>query len=198
MAISAEMVKKLRQQTGAGIMDCKKALAECDSDFEKAIDFLRKKGIATAAKRAGRETSQGTIQSYIHMTGKIGTMVEVNCETDFVAKNEEFMTFARDLAMHIAATDPVAIAQEDVQQDVIDREMAIYRDQAKQTGKPDNILDKIATGKMQKFFKENCLMNQPFVKDTDKTISDLLNEMVGKTGEKIIINRIARFQLGAS
>jgi elongation factor Ts len=195
--ISATMVKELREKTGAGIMDCKEALAECQGDMEKAVDFLRKKGLATAAKRAGRATSEGTVQSYIHMGGKIGVMVEVDCETDFVAKTDDFIEFARNLAMHIAATSPVGITSEDVSAAVIDRERAIYRDQALEMGKPEKMIDKIVDGKLNKFFKDSCLMNQQYVKDPDKTIADYLNEVIAKTGEKITIKRFARFQVGA-
>ncbi|MEJ2040480.1 MAG: translation elongation factor Ts [Desulfosarcinaceae bacterium] len=195
--ISAAMVKDLREKSGAGIMDCKEALAACDGDMEKAVDFLRKKGLATAAKRAGRATSEGTIQSYIHMGGKIGVMVEVNCETDFVAKTDDFIEFARNLAMHIAATNPVGIAPEDVPSEVIEREKEIYRGQALETGKPEKMLDKIAEGKLNKFFKENCLLQQSYVREPEKTISDYLNEIIAKTGEKIQVKRFARFQVGA-
>ena len=195
--ISAAMVKELREKSGAGIMDCKAALGECDGDLEKAIDFLRKKGIATAAKRAGRATSEGTVQSYIHMGGKIGVMVEVNCETDFVAKTDDFNEFARNLAMHIAATNPVGIAREDVPQAVIDREREIYKAQVLEMGKPEMMVEKIAEGKLNKFFKDSCLMNQQYVKEPDKTIADYLNEVIAKTGEKITIKRFARFQIGA-
>ena len=195
--ISATMVKELREKTGAGIMDCKEALAQCQCDMEKAIDFLRKKGLATAAKRAGRATSEGTIQSYIHMGGKIGVMVEVACETDFVAKTDDFIGFAKNLAMHIAATNPVGITSEDVPAAIIDRERAIYRDQALEMGKPEKMIDKIVEGKLNKFFKDSCLMNQQYVKDPDKSIADYLNEVIGKTGEKITIKRFARFQVGA-
>ncbi len=195
--ISAAMVKALREKSGAGIMDCKEALAACDGDMEKAVDFLRKKGLATAAKRAGRATSEGTIQSYIHLGGKLGVMVEVNCETDFVAKTDAFIEFAKNLAMHVAATNPVAISQEDVPEAVLNREKEIYRAQALETGKPEKMIDKIIEGKIGKFYKENCLMNQAYVRDPDKTISDYLNEVVAKTGEKITVKRFARFQVGA-
>ena len=195
--ISAGMVKELREKSGAGIMDCKAALAECDGDMEKAIDFLRKKGIATAAKRAGRATSEGTVQSYIHMGGKIGVLVEVNCETDFVAKTDDFCEFARNIAMHIAATNPVGITPEDVPAEVVEREREIYRAQVIEMGKPEQMVEKIAEGKLNKFFKESCLMNQQYVKDPDKTIADYLNEVIAKTGEKITIKRFARFQIGA-
>ena len=194
--ISAAMVKELREKTGAGIMDCKTALGECDGDLEKSIDFLRKKGIATAAKRAGRATSEGTVQSYIHMGGKIGVMVEVNCETDFVAKTDDFNEFAKNLAMHIAATNPVGIVPEDVPQEVIDREREIYKAQVLEMGKPAQMVEKIAEGKLNKFFKDSCLMNQQYVKEPDKTIADYLNEVIARTGEKITIKRFARFQIG--
>jgi len=197
-AISAAMVKELRDKTGAGIMDCKAALTESDGNIEAAIDFLRKKGIATAKKRAGRAASEGTIQSYIHMGGKIGDMVEVNCETDFVAKNDDFRDLAKNIAMHIAATNPVGITPEDVPEDIIEKEKDIYRAQALETGKPENILDKIAEGKLQKFFKENCLLQQPYVRDPDTTVEDLLNETIGKIGENITISRFCRFQIGES
>ncbi len=197
-AISAAMVKELRDKTGAGIMDCKAALTESDGNIEAAIDFLRKKGIATAKKRAGRAASEGTIQSYIHMGGKIGVMVEVNCETDFVAKNDDFRDFAKNIAMHIAATNPVGITPEDVPEDIIEREKDIYRAQALETGKPENILDKIAEGKLLKYFKENCLLQQPYVRDPDMTVEDLLNENIGKIGENITIRRFCRFQIGES
>jgi len=195
--ISAAMVKELREKSGAGMMDCKAALSECGGDMEKAVDYLRKKGIATAAKRAGRATSEGTVQSYIHMGGKIGVMVEVNCETDFVAKTDDFKDFARNIAMHVAATSPVGIVPEDVPQEIVDREREIYKAQVLEMGKPENMVEKIAEGKLNKFFKESCLMNQQYVKEPDKTIADYLNEVIAKTGEKITIKRFARFQIGA-
>jgi len=195
--ISAAMVKELREKSGAGIMDCKEALTECGGDMEKAVDFLRKKGLATAAKRAGRATSEGTIQSYIHMGGKIGVMVEVNCETDFVAKTDDFVEFARNLAMHIAATNPVGVTSDDVPESILIREKEIYRDQALEMGKPEKMIDKIVEGKLNKFYKDSCLMNQQYVKDPDKTIADYLNEVISKTGEKITVKRFARFQVGA-
>jgi elongation factor Ts len=194
--ISATMVKQLREKSGAGIMDCKEALAECDGDMEKAIDFLRKKGLATAAKRAGRATSEGTIQSYIHMGGKIGVMVEVNCETDFVAKTDDLVEFARNLAMHVAATSPVSVTPDDVPPAIIEREKEIYRAQALEMGKPEKMIDKIVDGKLNKFYKDSCLLNQAYVRDPDKTIADVLNEVIARTGEKIEIKRFARFQVG--
>jgi len=195
-AISAEMVKQLREKTGAGIMDCKEALKESGADMDKATDFLRKKGLATAQKRAGRAMSEGMVESYIHMGGKMGVLVEVNCETDFVAKTDDFREFVRNIAMHIAATSPLGIKPEDVPQDIISKEKEIYRAQILEMGKPEKMVDKIAEGKLVKFFKECCLLNQAYVKDTDKTIADYLNEVIAKTGENITIKRFARFQLG--
>jgi elongation factor Ts len=194
--ITATMVKQLREKSGAGIMDCKVALKECDGDMEKASDFLRKKGLATAAKRAGRATQEGTIQSYIHMGGKIGVLVEVNCETDFVAKTPAFTEFVRNVAMHIAAANPVSITAEDVPQAIIEKEMEIYRAQVLEMGKPEKMVEKIAEGKLNKFFKESCLLNQQYVREPDKTIADYLNEVIAKTGEKIAVKRFARFQIG--
>jgi elongation factor Ts len=194
--ISAGMVKQLREKTGAGIMDCKEALKECGGDLEKATDFLRKKGLATAAKRAGRALNEGVIQSYIHTGGKLGVLVEVGCETDFVAKNEDFQEFARNIAMHIAATNPVALTAEDVPADVVEREMDVYRGQARELGKPEKMIEKIAEGKLNKFYKESCLMNQPYVRDPEITVADLLNGLIAKIGENITIKRFARFQIG--
>jgi elongation factor Ts len=196
--ISAAMVKQLREKTGAGIMDCKEALTECEGDISKSIDFLRKKGLATAKKRAGRAMSVGIIQSYIHMGGKLGVLVELNCETDFVAKNEDFKDFAKNIAMHIAATNPVGISPEDVSEDVINKEMEIYRAQALEMGKPEKVVDKIAEGKLSKFYKDNCLLNQAYVRDPNISIADLLNEMIAKIGENITISRFVRFQIGES
>ncbi|MFC1885495.1 translation elongation factor Ts [Thermodesulfobacteriota bacterium] len=196
--ISAAMVKQLREKTGVGIMDCKEALSECDGDIEKAVDFLRKKGLATAAKRAGRAMMEGTIASYIHMGGKMGVLVEVNCESDFVAKTDDFAQFAKNIAMHIAATNPVSISAEGVPEAVIEKEKEIYREQALQMGKPEKIVDKIAEGKLEKFYKENCLLSQSYVRDPDLTVADLLNETIAKIGENISIKRFARFQLGES
>lgn len=196
--ITAAMVKQLRDKTGSGMMDCKKALAENDGDMDKAIDFLRKKGLATAAKRAGRATTEGIVQPYVHTGGKLGVMVEVNCETDFVAKSEDFQEFAKNVAMHIAATNPLGIVPEDVPAETLAREKAIYVDQAKQTGKPDNVIEKIVEGKMNKFLKENCLMQQAYVRNPDITIADLLNELIAKIGENISVKRFVRFQIGES
>ena len=194
--ISATMVKQLREKSGAGMMDCKQALVECDADIDKAVDFLRKKGLATAQKRAGRAMTEGTIQSYIHMGGKLGVLVEVNCETDFVAKNEDFVQFAKNIAMHIAATNPLGVRAEDVPEETIQRERDIYQAQALETGKPENVVTKIVDGKMNKFFKENCLLNQPYVRDPDLAVEDVLNELIAKIGENITIKRFVRFQTG--
>ncbi|CAB1064448.1 Translation elongation factor Ts [Olavius sp. associated proteobacterium Delta 1] len=194
--ISATLVKQLREKTGAGMMDCKQALVECDADIDKAVDFLRKKGLATAQKRAGRAMTEGTVQSYIHMGGKLGVMVEVNCETDFVAKNEDFLNFAKNIAMHIAATSPLGIRPEDVSEEIINREKDIYQAQALEMGKPENVVPKIVEGKMNKFFKDNCLLNQPYVRDPELSVEDLLNELIGKIGENISIRRFVRFQTG--
>ncbi len=196
--ISAAMVKQLREKSGAGMMDCKKALIESDGDIDKAVEYLRKKGIATAQKRSGRSLSEGTIQTYIHMGGKLGVMVEVGCETDFVAKNDDFIAFAKNIAMHVAAINPMGITVDDVPREIIEKELEIYRSQALEMGKPEKIVEKIAEGKLNKFYKENCLMQQPYVKDPDKTITDLLNELIAKIGENISIKRFARFQVGES
>ena len=197
-AISATMVKQLREKTGAGMMDCKNALSECDGDMDKAVDFLRKKGLATAQKRAGRAMTEGIIQSYIHLGGKLGVLVEVNCETDFVARSEDFQEFAKNISMHIAASNPLGIQAEDVPEEIVNKEKEIYRAQALEMGKPENVIDKIVEGKLKKFFTDNCLMNQPYVKDPDKAISDLLTELIGKIGENITIKRFVRFQIGES
>jgi elongation factor Ts len=196
--ISAAMVKQLRERTGAGMMDCKNALSEVNGDMDRATEFLRKKGLATAQKRAGRAMTEGTIQSYIHMTGKLGVLIEVNCETDFVAKNEDFQKFAKNIAMHIAASNPLGIIPEDVPEEIIEKEKEIYRAQALDMGKPENVLDKIVEGKLNKFYKDNCLLNQPYVREPEITIADLLNELIAKIGENITIKRFVRYQIGES
>ena len=196
--ISAKMVMQLREKTGAGIMDCKGALTECDGDMDKALDFLRKKGLATAAKRAGRAMTEGIVESYIHMDSKLGVLVEVNCETDFVAKNDDFKAFAKNIAMHIAATNPVGIRPEDVPEEIIAKEKEIYHGQVLEMGKPEKIADKIVEGKLQKYFKENCLMDQAYVRNPEMTVADLLNELIAKIGENISIKRFARFKIGES
>jgi len=198
LAISTSLVKELREKTGVGIMDCKTALEECDGDIDKAIDYLRKKGIATAKKRGGRTTSQGQVQSYIHAGGKIGVLVEANCETDFTGRTEDFTNFVKDIAMQIAATNPIAIDRERVPNDILEKEKEIYAIQAKESGKPDKVIEKIVEGKIKKFFSEVCLLEQPFVKNPDMTVQDLVNEVMAKTGENIVLRRFARFQLGES
>jgi elongation factor Ts len=196
LAIAASTIKELREKTGVGIMDCKTALQECGGDIGKAIDYLRKKGIATAKKRGGRVTSQGQVQSYIHAGGKIGVLVEINCETDFTGKTEDFKNMVTDIAMQIAATSPVAIDRSRVPEDIVEKEKDIYTSQARASGKPEKIIEKIVEGKFQKFFAEACLLEQPFVKNPDITVQDLVNEMMAKTGENIVIRRFIRFQLG--
>jgi len=196
MNITSQMVKDLRDKTGAGMMDCKKALGENDGDMEKAIDFLRQKGLAVAAKRAGRATSEGVVETYIHAGGKLGVMVELNCETDFVAKTDDFRQFARDVAMHIAAANPVSLSREDVPADIVERERQIYVQQALDTGKPANIVEKMVVGKIDRFLSEICLLDQQCVKNPDKTIQEMMTELVGKMGENISIRRFARFQVG--
>jgi len=194
--ITATLVKELREKTGAGMMDCKNALKDAEGDMDKAVEILRKKGIARASKKADRAVNEGRIEAYIHPGSKLGVLVEINCETDFVAKTEDFMTFTRDVAMQIAASAPLFVKREDVDQETIDSEMEIYRAQAKDQGKPDNIIDRIATGKLDKFYSEICLMEQPFVKDPDKTIENLLMETIAKLGENISIRRFTRFKVG--
>lgn len=196
MDITSKMVKELRDKTAAGMMDCKRALTETDGDMERAVDLLRQKGLAVAAKRAGRATSEGVIETYIHAGGSLGVMVELGCETDFVAKNDDFRGFARDIAMHIAAVNPIAITRETVPGDVVAREKAIYVQQASDSGKPEAIVEKMVTGKIEKFLAEICLLEQKYVKNPDLTVQDLLNELVGKMGENISIKRFARFQVG--
>ncbi len=194
--ISATMVKELREKTGSGIMDCKNALKENDGDVEKALDFLRKKGLATAEKRSGRDAKEGVVQSYIHMGGKIGVLVEINCETDFVAKNDDFQEFSKNVAMHIAAAAPMGLGPEEIPADVIEKERVIYKERALEQGKPENIVDKIVDGQIEKFYKDSCLMSQAYVKDPKVTISDLVTETIAKMGEKIVISRFTRFQIG--
>lgn len=196
MSITSKMVKELRDKTAAGMMDCKKALTETNGDMDKAVDMLRQKGLAVAAKRAGRATSEGIISTYIHAGGKLGVMVEVGCETDFVAKTDKFAEFARDIAMHIAAANPVAVNREDVPEELVAREKEIYIQQGLDSGKPENIVEKMVNGKIEKFIAEIVLLEQPFVKDPDHTIQELLTDVVGKMGENITIKRFARFQVG--
>jgi elongation factor Ts len=194
--ISLELIKQLRERTAAGFSDCKKALEEAGGDIEKAIDILRKKGLAIAAKRAGKEAKEGIVEAYIHANKKIGVLVEINCETDFVARTDEFREFAHNVAMQIAATNPISITREEVPTEVLEREKRIYEEQLRETGKPENIIPKILEGKLEKFYRENVLLEQPFIKNPELTIQDLLNELMSKTGEKIVIRRFARFQVG--
>ncbi len=196
MNITSQMVKDLRDKTGAGMMDCKKALSEHAGDMEKAIDFLRQKGLAVAAKRAGRATSEGVVETYIHAGGKLGVMVELNCETDFVAKTDGFREFARDVAMHVAAANPISLSRDDVPADIVEREKQIFIQQALESGKPANIVDKMVTGKIDRFLAEVCLLEQQFVKNPDKSIQDMLTELIGKMGENVSIRRFVRFQVG--
>lgn len=197
MEITAAMVRELRDATSAGMMDCKKALADTAGDMEKAIDLLRKKGLAKAMKRAGREATEGMVHAYIHAGGRLGVLLEVNCETDFAGKSEDFQEFVKNIAMHIAAANPYGIQREDIPQEVLERERAIYMDQARESGKPENILEKMVEGKMRKFYEEAVLMEQAYVKDPNITVQDYLNELVAKIGEKIVIRRFTRYQLGA-
>ena len=193
---SAQTVKQLRDISGAGMMDCKKALEEANFDIDKAMDILRKNGIAKAKKKAGRDAKDGVIIPYIHPGSKLGVLVEINCETDFVARTDEFQDFSRDIAMHIAATSPMGIKREDISEDIIEKEKEIYKEQALQSGKPENIIDKMTEGRLNKFYQENVLLEQSFVKDPDKVISDLLSNIISKLGENIEIKRFSRFQLG--
>jgi elongation factor Ts len=194
--ISASMVKELRERTGAGMMECKKALQESNGDMEKAIDHLRATGAAKAAKRAERDAKEGAVGSYVHMGGRIGVLVEIGCETDFVARNSDFQGLVRDIAMHIAAANPLALNPEDIAADLVEREKAVYLETVKNEGKPEKMWDKIVEGKLAKFYKENTLLDQPYVKDPDKTVRDYVTEVASKTGENIVIRRFVRFALG--
>ncbi len=196
VSITAAQVNELRKATGAGLMDCKKALQETGGDQEKAVDYLRKKGLAAASKKSGRVASEGAVGSYIHAGGKIGVLVEVNCETDFVAKNENFQAFVKDVAMHIAAAAPQYVRREEVAADALEREKDIYRAKARESGKPDNIIEKIIEGQVNKFYADICLLEQPFVKDPDKTVQTFLNETIATIGENMSIRRFSRFVLG--
>jgi elongation factor Ts len=196
MTVTAQMVKELRERTGAGMMDCKKALTESGGDVDQAIETLRKKGLAAAAKKAGRSTSEGMIASYIHAGGKIGVLVEVNCETDFVARTDEFQELVRDVAMHIAAAEPRFVRREEVTDEVLAAERRLFREQALEQGKPEAVVDRIVDGKINKYFAETVLLEQPFVKDSDKTVGDLIKEKIATIGENIQVSRFARFRLG--
>lgn len=194
--ITAEMVKELRERTGAGMMDCKKALAECGANMDKAVDFLREKGLAAAAKKASRIAAEGVVEAYIHGGGRIGVLVEINCETDFVAKTDEFRQFTKDVAMHIAAANPQYLNKEEVPEEVVEHEREVLRNQALNEGKPANIVDKMVVGRVEKYYKEVCLLEQAFVKNPDISIKQLVTEKVSKIGENISIRRFVRFQLG--
>jgi elongation factor Ts len=196
LEISADLVKELRVKTGAGIMDCKQALKASSGNFEKAVDFLREKGLSAATKKSSRATKDGLVTSYIHMGGKVGVMIEVNCETDFVAKTEDFKTLTRDLAMHVAAMNPSFVKPEDVSEAVLAREKDIYRKQVIAEGKPEKIADKIVEGKLKKYYEEVCLVKQKFIRDTNVTVEDLIKAMIAKTGENILVKRFVRYQLG--
>jgi len=196
MEISAEAVKQLRAKTGAGIMDCKTALKETDGDIEKAVDWLRKKGAATAQKKSGRATNEGMIDAYIHPGSRLGVLVELNCETDFVAKTDDFKTLARDLAMQIAASNPIVVKREDIASDVIEKEIEIYKTQARNEKKPENVVERIAQGKLDKYYQENVLLEQSFIKDPNRSVKEVITDVISKLGENITVGRFVRFQLG--
>ena len=198
MSIDATTVKKLREKTGAGMMDCKKALVETDGDIDKAVDFLRKSGIAKAEKKGERTAKEGLVFSYIHHGGRLGVLLELNCETDFVAKTDGFSDLANNISMQIAATNPLGISRDEIDQSVLDREKEIFADQAKESGKPDNIIDKIVEGRVEKFFAESCLLEQQYIKDPDRKVLDLITESVATLGENIVVNRFIRFAIGES
>ena len=194
--ISAQQVKELREATGAGMMDCKKALVETNGDMDKAVDYLREKGLAAAAKKAGRIAAEGIVESYIHGGGKIGVMIEVNCETDFVAKTPVFHSFVRDLAMQVAAANPLYLSRDEVPVELLDHEREILRAQALNEGKPAKIIDKMVEGRVEKYYKENCLLEQAFIKDPDRSVTDLVNAQIAKIGENIVVRRFVRYQMG--
>ncbi len=196
MAISAQSVKELREKTGAGMMECKKALVEADGDYEKAVKLLREKGLAAASKKAGRTTKEGVIGNYIHSNGKIGVLIEVNCETDFVARNEDFQSFVRDIAMQVAATSPICVRREEVPADVLEKEKDIFKNQALAEGKPENIVDKIVEGRVNKFFAASCLYEQVFIKDDSMTVEDLVKSKIATIKENISVRRFVRFEVG--
>jgi len=191
-----DAIRELRARTGAGVLDCKKAIAESGGDIQKAIDVLRKKGIAKAESKAGREAKEGIIEAYIHPGAKLGVLLELNCETDFVARNQEFKNLAHDVAMHIAASDPVAVSRGDVPEEALQREREIYTEQARASGKPEHVVEKVVAGRLDKYYKENCLLEQPFVKDPDKTVKDVVTEAIARLGENIFVQRFQRFKVG--
>ena len=196
--ITAKMVQELRERTGIGMMDCKKALQETDGDLDAAVDVLRKKGLSAVQKRAGREANEGLVASYIHPGSRIGVLLEVNCETDFVARTDDFQKFAKDVAMHVAAEQPAAVARQDIDEAVVAHERSIYLEQAKNEGKPEHIAEKIVDGRLEKYFQESCLLEQSFVKNPDQTVNDLVTEMTAKVGEKVTVRRFSCFRLGES
>ncbi|MAG21497.1 MAG: translation elongation factor Ts [Candidatus Marinimicrobia bacterium] len=196
MTVDAKVVRSLREKTGAGIMDCKEALVNAEGDMDKAVELLRKLGIAKAEKKVGRKADQGVVLSYVHPGNRIGVLVEVNCETDFVAKTDGFTSLVKDLAMQVAATGPMAITREEIDETTVDREKDIYREQAKSMGKPDNVVDKVVEGRLEKFYQENCLLEQQFIKDHEKTVQNLIKENIAALGENIAVARFARFEVG--
>ncbi len=196
MEVSVEKVKLLRERTGAGVLDCKKALSECEGDIDKAVEFLRKKGLAKAAKLSGRKAAEGLVHAYIHPGGRIGALVEVNCETDFVARTDEFKELVDDIALQVAATAPLALTREELDKELVEKEKEIYRSQALEEGRPEHVVDKIVEGRLEKFYEEVCLLEQSFIKDPEKKIGDLVKELSAKVGENIVIRRFSRFQLG--
>ena len=198
MQITSGMVKELREKTGAGIMDCKEALTASEGAMDEAVDFLRKKGLQSAAKRSARTTSEGIIESYIHTGNRLGVLLEVNCETDFVARTDDFQTFVRDLAMHVAASNPLYISKDEVPEEALEKERVILEEQAKQVGRPEQVIPKIVEGRLQKYYEENCLLEQPFVKNPDITVDEMLKEQIAKLGENITVGRFTRFMLGES
>ncbi len=191
-----DAIRELRARTGAGVLDCKKAISESGGDIQKAIDVLRKRGIAKAESKAGREAKEGIIEAYIHPGAKLGVLLELNCETDFVARNQEFKNLAHDVAMHIAASDPVAVSRGDVPEEILQREREIYTEQAKASGKPEHVVEKVVAGRLDKYYKESCLLEQPFVKDPDKTVKDVVTEAIARLGENIFVQRFQRFKVG--
>jgi elongation factor Ts len=196
MEINAKLVNELRQKTGAGIMDCKRALQETDGEVEKAIVHLREKGIASAGKKSGRIAAEGKVATYLHMGGRIGVLVEINCETDFVARGDDFQNFCQEIAMQVAAANPQYVKSDEIPEDVLDQERQIYKKQALESGKPENVLDKIVEGRVKKFYSECCLMNQPYIREQKMTIEKVREELVAKTGENVVVRRFARFELG--
>lgn len=196
MEVSANIVKQLREKTGAGFMDCKKALAETGGDVEKAVDYLRKRGVAAAAKKADRVVTDGAVGAYVHPGGKVGVLLEINCETDFVARNAEFQALLKDMAMQVAAANPRYVRREEVSAEESEREKSIYRQQALETGKPEKVIEKIIEGKMERFYSEVCLLEQPFIKDPDRKVSAVINDAIARLGENIQVRRFARYHLG--